>query len=47
MDTKREVNISIKGIESQGERDPGKEDKKSYKRERGKDTMLLGRNPRT
>ena len=46
MDTKREVNTSIKRKESEGERDPGGRGK-SYKREKGKDTMLLRRCPRT
>ena len=46
MDIKREVNTSIKSRESEGERDP-KRRIKSYKREKGKNTMLLGRCPRT
>ena len=46
VDTKREVNTSIKGKERQGGGGSQKEDK-SYKREKGKDTMLLGRSPRT
>ena len=44
MDTKREVDTSIKGKESQGGGGSQKEDK-SYKREKGKDTMLEDLNP--
>ena len=46
VDTKREVNTSIKGKEGQGGRGSQKGEK-SYKRENGKDTMLLGCSPRT
>ena len=47
MDTKREVDTSIKGKESQRERgSPGRK-KKSYQMEKGKDIMLLGLSPRT
>ena len=46
VNTKREVNTSIKGKESQGGRG-SLEKKKSQKGEKGKDTTLLGRGPRT
>ena len=46
MDTEREVNTSIKREREPRERGISRK-KKPYKREKGKDTMLLGRGPRT